>query len=199
MKAMFTRRGALLAIGGFAGCFALGGAAQAFAGQGQYLRPPGGQDELRLRALCIKCDRCRSVCPQLVVGLAPIEDGLLAARTPVLDFHQGYCDFCGLCQRVCPTGALVDFDPASDALGIAQVDAALCLAYSKGCDQCGDSCPYGALSFNEKGYPAVDEGLCNGCGRCVDACRANVYGFYTGRGRGIEVWPVAEERGRYGA
>ena len=47
-----------------ASLFALGGAGKALAGQRVPMRPPGAQDEARLWGACIKCDRCRSVCPE---------------------------------------------------------------------------------------------------------------------------------------
>ena len=99
----------------------VGGAGVAFAGEGELLRPPGGQDERALAAACLKCDRCRSACPTGAVAVASVGDGFLRARTPVLDFHKGYCDFCGKCIEVCPTGALRSFDETAEKLGVAVV------------------------------------------------------------------------------
>ena len=97
-------------------------------GEGELLRPPGGQDERALAAACLKCDRCRSACPTGAVAVASVGDGFLRARTPVLDFHKGYCDFCGKCIEVCPTGALRSFDETAEKLGVAvvQKDRAAC-------------------------------------------------------------------------
>ena len=141
----YTRRAFLGFTAATAALAGVGASAIAFAGEGGLLRPPGGQDEGALVAACVKCDRCRSACPTNVVGVAHVEDGLLQARTPVLDFHKGYCDFCGKCQTACPTGALGSFDPQRDKLGVAVVQKDRCIAYFEGervgrCRASGDRC-----------------------------------------------------------
>ncbi|MBB3170988.1 4Fe-4S dicluster domain-containing protein [Parvibacter caecicola] len=167
----------------------VGGLGTAFAQGDELLRPPGGQDERALRSACLKCDRCRSVCPTDAISLASVEDGLVSARTPKLDFHKGYCDFCGKCIQVCPTGALRSFDETREKLGVAVVQKDRCLSYFQGCNACEDSCAFGALSFSQ-GHPVIDGGLCNGCGQCEYECTALVYGtFAGGTRRGIVVLP----------
>lgn len=189
MGASITRRSILAGAGAVAGMLALGGFSRAFAGEGAPVRPPGGQDEAHLQALCVKCDRCRSACPRGCVVAASVSDGFLGARTPKLDFHRGFCDFCNRCIESCPTGALAPFDPMAGKLGVARLDASLCLAYTSGaCDACKGSCAYEALAFGESGLPSVDEARCNGCGACVDACEVNVYRAFDGsRERALEV------------
>lgn len=188
-KGNATRREFLIGAGLFAGCLILGGTATAFASDGELLRPPGGQDEDRLRSLCIKCDRCRSVCPQNCIEAATVADGFLDARTPKLNFHRGYCDFCDRCIDVCPTGALMPFDPAVERIGTAVVDTSKCIAYTRGtCVVCKGSCPYDALEFDETSHPVVDASKCNGCGECVVACNVNVNRTFDGSfDRAIEV------------
>ena len=176
-----------------AGCVAvmavIGGAGRAFAGDGSLLRLPGAQDEQRFLATCLKCDKCRSVCPQNCVSLATVEEGLVVARTPKLDFHKGYCDFCGKCIEVCPTGALRSFDETAEKLGVAVVQKDRCLSYFQGCTVCEDSCAFDALAFVD-GHPVVDGDACNGCGQCEFECTALVYGtFAGGTRRGIVVVP----------
>lgn len=167
----------------------VGGLGTAFAQGNELLRPPGGQDEQALRAACLKCDRCRSVCPTNAISLASLEDGLVSARTPKLDFHKGYCDFCDKCIQVCPTGALSSFDQATEKLGVAVVQKDRCLSYFQGCNACENSCAFEALSF-EQGHPVVDGRRCNGCGQCEFECTALVYGtFAGGTRRGIVVLP----------
>ncbi len=181
-----------------AACAGVGGVGVAFAGEGELLRPPGGQDERNLAAACLKCDRCRSACPTGAIAVASVGDGFLRARTPVLDFHKGYCDFCDRCIEVCPTGALRPFNEEGDKLGVAVVQKDRCLSWFQGCTVCEDSCAFGALAFVD-GHPVVDGVLCNGCGQCEFECTALVYGtFAGGTRRGIVVVPpdVAGALGR---
>jgi len=161
------------------------------------LRPPGGQDEFRFFSCCIRCDRCRSICPTKVIGLAHVRDGIMNARTPILEFHQGSCDFCGKCVDVCPTGALQSFDEKHVKIGVAEIQQDNCLAYdSRGCRLCVDACPYEAISLSG-GYPIVDKEKCNGCGKCEQVCPALVlHGFSGKRIRGIKVQPVKGGNGK---
>ena len=55
------------------------------------------------------------------------------------------------------------------------------------CTQCGicaDSCPFGAIQFNE--YPEVDPYTCRLCGTCVQACPAEAWDMQEAAG------PVAQ-------
>ena len=138
--AAYTRRafaGFCTAAVAFVG---FGGAVKAADGAAEtsLVRPPGAQDELRLLASCVKCDRCRSVCHTGVIGVAEVGDGVLRARTPKLNFHRGSCDFCGDCLRVCPTGAIGPFDPDVDKMGVAVVQKDRCVAYYQGMSVRGD-------------------------------------------------------------
>ena len=192
-----SRRTFIAGTVGIVGCFATGGVAFGTSLHNTLLRPPGGQDEDALFGACIKCDRCRSACPQGAISVGLLEDGFLNARLPKLNFHRGACNFCAdrgtmACVDSCPTGALkAGFDPQKDKIGVAQVVSDECMLYragSKKCSrQCIDACPYGALSI-EGGKLLVDQAKCNGCGSCVFDCPSASYGTYTGSGkRGIEV------------
>ena len=108
MEKPITRRAFLAGGGAFASMLALGGVAHAAgAGTEELLRPPGAQDASRFTALCLKCNRCESACPQDCLRTGLLEDGLLSWRTPIMDFHRGACNFCGKCEEVCPTGAIL--------------------------------------------------------------------------------------------
>lgn len=192
-----TRRTFVGFLGAAAAASALGGGALAFAGDGSLLRPPGGQDEARFISLCVKCDRCRSVCHTGAISLATVEDGFLNARTPTVDFHRGICDFCGDCARVCAVGALAAFNEEIDKIGIAVVQQDRCLSYTQSCEECVNACPYRAITLDAGRHPVVDAGLCNGCGVCENVCPALVYGrFAGGTRRGIVVRPASEAEGR---
>ncbi|MCL1847526.1 MAG: 4Fe-4S dicluster domain-containing protein [Coriobacteriia bacterium] len=186
-----TRRTLIAGGTGAAVMLALGGVAKYAFGDTPVLRPPGGQDEKHFIATCIKCDRCRGVCPLNCISVANMNDGLLNARTPKLDYHLGYCDFCDLCIQCCPTGALKDFDPDKEWVAPAVIDRELCIAYQPmggGCMKCIDGCPYDAITTDTQGRPVVELDKCNGCGYCEYICPSNSYRVFSGiRKRAITV------------
>ena len=189
-----TRRSVLEGAAAAVVLLGFGGTVRAFAGEETPLRPPGGQDEARLQWSCIRCDRCRTVCPTKAIGVGALADGVMNVRLPQMDFRSGYCDMCGgefLCVKACPTGALESFDPHADKIGVAVVDVEECQLYgvSATCNApCVDACEYEALSIDENGRLAVDESRCNGCGACEFVCPTSAYRTYSGSGkRGINV------------
>lgn len=190
VAAKLSRRSFVGFCAATAACAGVGAAARIAGGSEELLRPPGAQDEPTLQSSCLKCDRCRSICPAGIIGVAHIEDGILNARTPVLDFRKGYCDFCDLCLNVCPTGAIRPFDETKEKIGVAIVQKDRCLAYSNGCEECAQACPYEAITLDSAGYPVVDAAKCNGCGKCENVCPALVYRTFAGGSRrGIVVVP----------
>ncbi len=193
-----SRRTLLYGAGGAAALLALGGAGRAFAWPAPALRPPGAQDDAFF-ASCIRCDRCRTVCPQGAITTAKLESGVVSVRTPIMNFRAGYCDECGgeyLCRQVCPTAALLKFDPQVNTLGLAVIDTHKCETYgiSAACGAvCIDACLTEALSLDDNGRLVLDEASCWGCGACEYVCTANVYGVYNGsENRGINIVPVGE-------
>lgn len=162
----------------------------------ELVRPPGGQDEKSLISKCIRCDRCRSICPTSAITLAKVSDGLLESRTPTLNFHKGYCTFCNKCVEVCPTKALKSFDRDTVKLGKAVVQKDICIAWKTGaCTVCKEKCPYDAIKLDSSNRPIVDAGKCNGCGVCEYECPALVLRSYIGgKVRGIVVTPPSSRK-----
>ncbi len=189
-----TRRSLIGGSIGIAALLALGGGAKAFASDGDFLRPPGGQDYEHLLGACVRCDRCRSACDRGAISVCTVSDGILNARLPQMNYRFGYCDMCGgeyRCIAACPTGALTSFDADSDKIGVAVIDETECLTYilSGKCDaRCIDACAWDALSLDDAGRLQIDQSKCNGCGACQYVCPSNAYGSYSGSGRrGINV------------
>lgn len=216
-----TRRGFIAGACGVAGLAALGGAGVAFAADPSLIRPPGGQDVVRLASLCIRCDRCRQACPREAIQSTGIEGGIAGLRTPSMAFDAkiarsyrrpdeyeqsgvlanpyeamlnasgfGFCDFCMKCVDACPTGALADFDPRAQRLGVARINERSCLAFENagGCTKCVEYCPFGAISLDADRRPVVDESACNGCGICENVCPSSTYrSFSEGSRRGINI------------
>ena len=182
---------------------ALGGTVKAFAGEGDALYPPGGQDGGCLWGACIRCGRCVGACPTKVIAPGTLADGVVNARLPLMNFRLGFCDMCDgafQCAANCPTGALLSFDPYVDKIGMARVDRDECELYgvSAHCNApCVDACEWDALWIDEQGNLVVDEERCNGCGACEFVCVAGSYGSYGGTGlRGINIVPWKEGKGK---
>ena len=175
-----SRRSLCLGLGGAAALIALGGVR--YLGQAAAVRPPGGQDENRLFAACTRCGKCFEVCPQHIIKPQHLEDGILGARTPYLDFSENWCDWCiethgGVpqCASVCPTRALelpTGATAESVVLGKAVLKTNWCLAYKKmtECRWCYNACPYEAIKLDDAKRPYVLTDVCNGCGACESAC-----------------------------
>jgi ferredoxin-type protein NapG len=108
-----------------------------------------------------------------------------------------FCNFCNLCIKNCPTGALGTFEPATQWIGLAKIATDRCIAYERegGCRKCVDYCPFSAVALDEHQYPIVDASKCNGCGVCENICPTDSYRSYKGtdsrRGINVEVSTMA--------
>jgi ferredoxin-type protein NapG len=155
-----------------------------------FIRPPGVRSDKDFFERCLRCDRCRSVCPTHVIRSGKLEDGLTEIRSPIMDFHLGHCDFCSKCIEVCSLGALQPIDKEKEKIGLAELTE-ICIALrTGGCTKCHEECPYDAISLDDQKRPVIDPEVCNGCGMCEYVCPANVFQSSARRGmRGIEVVP----------
>jgi len=190
---LMSRRSFIVGGAGLAALLGIGGIAK-YAGVSSLLRPPGGQDEKRFIALCLRCQKCREVCPNGCIMPSKTEDGFVNARTPKMNFKLGWCDFCAeaykgvpQCVKVCPSQALKLPDGAtatSIKIGVAVIDKDSCLGWLlKGCRTCVDNCPYDALTLDENNRPVVVENKCNGCGLCEYVCVSLKNASITGRSK----------------
>lgn len=191
-RAGVTRRDFVVGVIGIGTLFMCGFSANAFSDDVHILRPPGIGNEKRFESLCLKCDRCRSVCPQNCIIESHVEDGFKIARSPKLTFKRGYCDFCGQCADVCPTGAIThDIAARPHEIGAAEIDENECLAYNGGgCRKCVDVCPEQAV-YLEGSLPHVNSDACTGCGMCFKECPSESLRAFSGSRdhRGINVYP----------
>lgn len=154
------------------------------------IRPPGALKEENFLSVCIMCGECMRVCPSQ--GLRPVlfEGSVYSLYTPKLVPRTGECQLCMLCWQVCPTGALIEVDPAKMKLGTATVNRDTCLVWdlNETCWICQEVCPYQAVESAgerrgqrhgaEEGEgegegrrgPKVNRSLCAGCGTCENKC-----------------------------
>ena len=151
------------ALGAVGACAVIGLGGVKYLPSATLLRPPGGQDEEQLVRGCLHCEKCREVCPKHAIAPAHIEDGILNARTPRMDFKSGWCDFCEnepggpKCVAACPTHALSCPDPSQAIIGKAEINRDWCLAAKgMGCHECVDVCNYEALELGADNVPVVD-------------------------------------------
>lgn len=190
-----NRRDVVAGAAGAALILTLGAAAKA-ASSGEFIRPPGANNEARFRSLCLGCDKCRSICHTGAIVPADFAAGFLNLRTPIMNFSNADCDYCKRCIEICPTGALEMFQGKTTVIGIAEVTETCIALRTGGCTKCYEVCPYDAITLDEKKCPIVDKKACVGCGRCEKDCPALILqSLRTGSERGIIVRPVKNDGG----
>ncbi len=144
------------------------------------IRPPGAIDEIRFRAVCVRCGNCLRACPTSILRPDLGENGLSGLLCPKVGFEPGYCrEDCHRCGEACPSGAiawLATNEKKTARMGLATVDIELCLLTDNHeCNICRNCCPYEAIAtvWSEEEYTLavrVDSQRCTGCGACQVAC-----------------------------
>jgi len=167
------------------------------------IRPPAALREDEFVDRCIRCGNCMKVC--ITNGLQPVlfEAGPSGVWTPQLVPAIGYCEYhCTLCGQTCPTGAIKALnieEKKKTRLGLARIDQALCLPWSRNeqCIVCEEHCPIPqkAIKFITEEVngriiqkPYIDKALCVGCGICENKCPVRP-------ARAIQVYALQEEEG----
>jgi ferredoxin len=115
---------------------------------------------------CTRCQRCFSACDQSAIEIG--WDG-----TPRITGIQGWCNFSYDCIAACPSGALQPVASPDPKIGLAEINRERCIAWNwPGCRLCHKVCLdiQEAIYLDEDERPIIDEGLCTGCGACVEVC-----------------------------
>ena len=176
-----ARRSALCAGAGAAWVLAI---PRFFRASPPVLRPPGAVDEMRFKALCVRCGNCVRACPSRIIERQWTGDvsGFLSpvVRFPAERNSQRYClETCHECTQSCPSGAIERLSLESKnrrPIGLAVIDMPVCrISADQTCAICVDVCPQEAISllFHRETYTntvEVDSGICNGCGACLLVC-----------------------------
>jgi MauM/NapG family ferredoxin protein len=150
------------------------------------VRPPGALAEEEFLARCIRCQRCADACPNNAILPMDRSQGSGKELTPHIRPRRQTCMLCNKiegeylkCTEACPSGALelVRKDPdeirARVAMGIAEIDLALCYSYNDwSCGACYRACPLPgeAMTLGLWERPEVIAESCIGCGLCERAC-----------------------------
>ncbi|MEK6709073.1 MAG: 4Fe-4S dicluster domain-containing protein [Nitrospinota bacterium] len=144
------------------------------------LRPPGAaKPEARFLELCLGSAACAYSCPASAIRMVP-RPGDPGKIAPLIRPAEAACVLCEelACMKACPTGALTLVPRDAIRIGLAEVDAGECLAWSgakEACAACAERCPIGvaAIAIEARGGakgPAVREAGCTGCGVCEYYC-----------------------------
>lgn len=141
------------------------------------LRPPWAVAEARFVDLCTRCNDCADECP---LGLLQSGPG----GYPVIDFARGGCTFCGACVDACAHGALserVQGIKQAPWTRVAKVQSQCLSLHGVLCRVCGERCELRAIHFRPvvggSAMPAIDTGVCNGCGACYTDCPTQAIAF----------------------
>jgi ferredoxin-type protein NapG len=139
------------------------------------LRPPGALDEPEFLERCLSSGQCVRVCPVSAIKWEQSADPKRQGK-PFIDAQAQACVVCAdlACMNACPSGALVPVPKEEIHMGLAVLDAGLCLrSHGEDCQICADKCPLGSRAISIP-YPGasveVHEPGCVGCGVCEMYC-----------------------------
>jgi len=141
-----------------------------------WIRPPFALPELDFLIACTRCDQCIEACPHDVLFTLPARLGIQVAGTPAMDLLAKGCQMCDgwPCVTVCEPNALISPEPEAPLprLAAASIVVDHCLPYSgPECGACSHSCPVpGALEWDYRGRPTINQDLCTGCALCRADC-----------------------------
>jgi len=114
---------------------------------------------------CTGCKRCELWCSLVKNGVQnPTRSMIHIVKKNEFNIPIT-CLQCGLCQSVCPTGA-ISRDERTGAVIISQEQCV-------GCEKCVAVCPIGVISFDREAGVAQKCDLCNGDPECVKHCPEN--------------------------
>jgi len=86
------------------------------------------------------------------------------------------CTGCEICELVCSFTYFHVLNPEKSRIKVVRREPAIDLVMAcRNCEEppCLNSCPSGAIKRTPRGIIIIDEELCDGCGRCVEACPLN--------------------------
>ena len=139
---------------------------------------------------CVKCEICAMTCPVDTIKVLNACGKLNDEETEIIyninekeiehrtiELNEYYidedkCIFCGLCDKFCPTNAIIVERRKSF-----KIDLNKCV----GCNACANVCPkkiikvnsnIGKLPFNKT--ISVDNDICVSCGVCIEECPINI-------------------------
>jgi len=148
------------------------GAASALTPATALIRPPGSLVEEKFNVACVRCEGCAKACLGEVIVPAGLDAGPERWFTPSLDFDRGFCQRCGTCGQICPTGAIISLPEDKIRIGTAVIDTSKCIAWTDNtkCLICNEVCPVQAVKGAGRLRPYVVEEACIGCGACQFNC-----------------------------
>lgn len=111
---------------------------------------------------CTGCRLCQLTCSAQNFKLNTHKSARIGIvpRFPEGRFEIHLCNQCGICQSVCPVGAI-----SVSERGAYVIDDTTCID----CGACVDACPEQAIF---RSPASLDPYMCNLCGACVDNCAA---------------------------